>query len=495
MRGCVKTKRIGAVVLVALLLSLIRMASAHAQVQGSEWSEPYRLSSEAGVASAGYCAADQYGYVHCFWTETLYEDQRTIIQYARFDGETWSTPNAIYVTGAGIENVSPVVDKHGTLHIAWAEGLTGPAYYSHAPAYNALSARSWAPPSRIDVPGRTLRLRVDRHGALHLVYIRQLDDPGVFYIRSEDGGLSWTEPLWLDPDILANHVPDGLNFELDDAGGLHAVWFYGALDERGQPDWVRYTHSLNGGETWSSPFLIDHAVEEVEYNLAAPGPIMVVQGTRVHVIWGAGAQSYRHHRVSIDAGKTWSPPRDIFGELNGQAGDGMAIDGAGRLHYFAQIRYPQGIYHAYWDQGRWTLPSLIYLILEGSSPDEVMGDRIHAHDTFPVVRAGNQLVLTFGDGHADPNRRLFAMTRTLDDLAPLELVPTPLPTTGPRLSPTVTPTVPVLPSPVPTALNAFARTLETGPGANLTLRAAMVPTLMLLMGTVGIRLLNKIRRR
>ena len=59
---------------------------------------PYRLSSEAGKASEASLVADQYGYVHCFWTETLFENQHTIIQYARFDGGTWSAPNDIYIT-------------------------------------------------------------------------------------------------------------------------------------------------------------------------------------------------------------------------------------------------------------------------------------------------------------------------------------------------------------------------------------------------------------
>src|SRR5687767_8576447 len=115
------------------LVSLLWIATAQAQVQVGEWSQLYRLSSDAGKSSDGYCVGDQYGYVHCLWTEVLYEDQRTIIQYARFDGETWSSPNAIYVTNESIKNVSPFVDQAGRLHIAWAEGLGGPAYYTYAP--------------------------------------------------------------------------------------------------------------------------------------------------------------------------------------------------------------------------------------------------------------------------------------------------------------------------------------------------------------------------
>src|SRR5688572_4790384 len=112
--------RIGIALLAISMLLAGWIAPAQAQVQ-SKWSEPYRLSSEVGKSSEGYLVADQYGYVHCFWTETLFENGRTVIKYARFDGTTWTKPNDIYVAGIGIRNVSPFVDQQGILHIAWAE--------------------------------------------------------------------------------------------------------------------------------------------------------------------------------------------------------------------------------------------------------------------------------------------------------------------------------------------------------------------------------------
>ena len=55
--------------------------------------------------------------------------------------------------------------------------------------------------------------------------------------------------------------PIVLSFELDENDGLHAVWFYGARAAGATPDWVRYTHSFDGGHTWSAPFTIDQVVE------------------------------------------------------------------------------------------------------------------------------------------------------------------------------------------------------------------------------------------
>ena len=490
----VSKQRIGIALLVISLQSIFWIAPAQARVQSGGWSEPYRLSSEAGKASEGYLAADQYGYVHCIWTETLFKDEQRIIKYSRFDGATWTKPNDIYVTGLDIRNVSPFVDQQGILHIAWAEGLVGPVYYTYAPANNALSAQNWAKPLHINVPARVVYLRVDSKGVVHILYIDQTEEAGVYYIRSEDKGITWSEPVWLDPDILPDHIPDSLNFEVDENDGLHAVWFYGTRAEGGRPDWVRYAHSLDGGHTWSAPLMIDQYNEASDHNLTTASPIMIVQGQTVHVVWAAGSLPYRYHRFSTDAGRTWSAPVQIFGELHGQAFDGLTVDRSGRVHFFGQIRYPMGIYHAYWDPTGWSTPSLVYFIAEEGS-EEGIGDRVHAHYTLPVMRAGNQLVLTFTDGPADPNRRLFVTYRTLDDILPLENRPTPDPTATPVPISRPTPSQPA-PTPSQTATaplleSAEVQPLGRVPAPDLAIRLALVPTLLVLGVAMIIQLLSR----
>lgn len=491
-----RKQRIVPFLLVLALLSIFQIPPAQAQ-GGSGWSEPYRLSSDDGKASESYMVADQYGYVHCFWTEMLFQSQLTAIKYSRFDGATWTKPNDIYLTGLGIKNVSPVVDKHGILHIAWSESLTGIVFYSYAPANNALSVQSWAKPLQIDIAARPVNLRIDSKGVFHIVYIDPSEDTGVYYVRSEDNALTWTEPLWIDPDIPPGFLPDSLSFELDEKDGLHAAWFYGTRDrqEGSRPDFVRYAHSLDGGKTWSTPYLLDQNRDEIEHELTNASPRLIAQGQTIHVIWAAGSLPYRFHSYSLDAGLTWSTPAHIFGSLHGQAFDGLAIDGAGRLHFFGQIRYPMGIHHMYWDQNRWSKPSLVYWIADAGSESH-LGDRVHAHHTVPVIRAGNQMVLTFGDGPADPNRRLFVTYRTLSDVSPIKSAPTPIPTATPIQPPTPTPSQPT-PVPSPTATTApllqssDAQPLGPIPGPDFAIRVALIPTLLVLAGTMMIQFLSK----
>ena len=219
----------------------------------------------------------------------LFEDRRTILKYARFDGTTWTDPNDIYITCRGIENMSPVVDQKGTLHIVWTESSYGPVLITlmrqRITPYRPKTGRNR---SRLIYQRELSTCESIRRAYFTFFMSIERMTLGVYYVRSEDQGATWSEPVWLDPDILPAHTPDSLNFELDENDGLHAVWFYGALEQGDQADWVRYIHSLDGGETWSEPFMIDQYVEESEHNLTVASPIMIVQGQTVHVIWAAG---------------------------------------------------------------------------------------------------------------------------------------------------------------------------------------------------------------
>jgi hypothetical protein len=477
-------------VCLVLLVVLAWESEAKAQTQlQADWTSPFPISTSGRKASEAYLASDQYGYAHIFWTEEL-DDERIILQYVRYDGRTWPTPIDIRVTAPfkKIGNVSPTVDKNGILHVTWTEGDVGPAFYTSAPAYGAVSVQNWQKPRVLHVPANRIKLQVDSKGVLHILYVKFLGtETGVYYIRSEDEGANWTAPVWLDPDIPLGYGPRALTFIVDESDGLHASWYNVPQADLGG-DWVRYAHSLDGGDTWSQPFTIDKVDEENEANdekLSAAGPIMAVQGQNVHVLWAGGKLHYRHHRLSTDRGVTWSEDRRIFGELNGQAFEGLAVDGDGRLHYFGQIRFPMGIYHAVWDGKAWTTPSLIYLIRDES--DEVPGTQIEAHYTYPIIRAGNQIVLTFTEPPSEPHLRLFVMEHKLEDVDPAVAVaiPTSSPLPTPDASPTPLPTeVPNIPS-----FERMPAPVEA-PAAGAPLWIGMVAALLLFFVTVAVKLLK-----
>ena len=387
----------------------------------SDWSEPRQLSSAEAEASEAYMTADGAGYLHIFWVENGFDHERSLIQYSRFDGVDWTTPIDIYASWPGkkIGSVSPTVDAQGMIHLVWSEGNSGPLYYSRASIYDAYSAKGWTEPVEISVPAKQVSIKVDADQVLHVIYTDVFgESPGIYYTRSANAGRSWSSAVQLDPDIPSDAFPRWLDVELDDSNGLHIIWEYDDGSFVGR--WIRYSHSLDGGIIWSEPFSIDVASAEEQDEIHMPRPGLAAAGNAIHGIWGGAreeeenrASVNRRYRFSLDRGVTWSDISPILGELKGQAGgDGLAFDGDGRLHFVGQLRWPQGIYHAVFDDGKWSEAELAYLIRENSSDD--FGSRIHAHNVRLAMRGGNQLVAAFTTDKSVQSV-LYTIQSTLED--------------------------------------------------------------------------------
>ncbi|MCI0575014.1 MAG: hypothetical protein L0331_02255 [Chloroflexi bacterium] len=485
----------GVFILGVLLLFVFRPIASAGQVMDNRWSEPYRLSSQDASASKPYMVSDQYGLVHVFWVETGSADGRAAILYTNFNGTTWASPVDVYAAAPGlpIVHVTITVDGNGFLHLAWSEGETGPVYYTSAPAYDALTVRHWQKPVRLDIPTFLFEILVDSAGVFHVLYAQPASaGSGLYYKRSEDKGESWLNLHRLDPDAPPNLIPSVIQFVLDENDGLHATWTYIDLNIAvgAAGTWLRYSHSLDGGQNWVFPITIDEADESPE-ELRMAFPAMTVLDGVVNIVWAGDEGVHREHRYSTDWGESWSETKHVFGELMGQArGDGLAVDSLGRTHFIGNIRWPTGLYHAYWDGIQWSPISLAYLIRLNSSDES--GERISAHDIRLAVRAGNQLVATFGDAPGEPKRGLYAMQRILTDAPELTIEPTPTVTPTPTPPPTSTPLAPLpSPTPVPFRENSQPAVANTSPGNTLLLGVAPILLLLGLIFAVRVALLRR----
>lgn len=472
-------------IFVILFIFSIRMTSA--QSGDYYWTSPEQLSSQEGMSSQPYMVSDQYGFVHMFWSESGFADERPIIRYSRFNGETWSVPNDVFIAAADsvVVFISPYVDSEGTLHLLWSENNTGPLMYSRAPAYDAVSAKSWQRPIPIDVSSFWGDLVVDSKGVFHVLFSDFYGEvPGMYYVRSENEGNTWSSPLWLDPDIPEGHGPTVVNFDIDENDGLHALWHY--IDNAtANGSWIRYSHSMDGGDTWTVPMTIDKADESYD-ELRLPYPEFLVAGEQVHIIWAGNSNTNREHRYSTNAGQTMSATNRILGDLHGQAlGGGMDVDSLGRVHYATQVRDPIGIYHAYWDNRSWSIPNLAYFI----GNEEVDPSNIHAHNVRMAIRAGNQVVVAFTSAPNDPQWSLYEIHTTLND-AP-EIPPVPIPTQLPITIPTPTPTIADTSGTI-TPLSPEIASPPTGVGQpSLGIIWGIIPALAILGGMIVFQVIRK----
>ena len=315
-------------ILLGLLAAFQYFEPISAQVVDTNWSEITQLSSEDGRASRAALLADQYGFVHAFWAEEYDDARYPVMMHAQFDGQAWSEPvDIFYVPDFGREMRFPAVtiDDRDRVHLIWVGSQQGPLYYSYADLRDVGSAAGWAAPLMINEPVFGGRLHVDPEGVLHLVYssyFGRLPDqsPGLYYIRSEDDGLTWSESRWLDPDIRLQDAPQIMDLKVDSEGGMHLVWWYNNPEDGGSQDKpIRYAHSLDGGQSWAVPFTIDTGDTEGTRTTRAGSPILAINGNEVHVVWAGGTGTNRYHRYSTDQGVTWGPIRqiDAFGRSEG----------------------------------------------------------------------------------------------------------------------------------------------------------------------------------
>lgn len=486
-------KKLTLILLIILIVGILwgtAVPTTQAQDESLLWTEP-RLLSSPGIfeTSETEIISDPHGFLHLFWTETDPEENITSIQYATFDGVAWSEANDIYVSAPDIDIITfaAALGPDGTLHLAWSEGNTGPIFYTYAPALEAYTARAWERPTSFGFPAYRMKLVVDSNNIAHLMYINFYGkEPGVYYTRSEDYGETWIRTTWIDPDIPTYDTPNVLKLLIDDQDGLHASWYYAATDLSSPlGEWIRYTNSFDGGETWSSPFSIDRA-DESAGELRQPYPGLVVSGSTVHIVYAGNEITQREHRYSLDRGVTWSETKRVMGNLQGQAlGDGLTTDSLGRIHFFGQIRWPQGVYHTIWDpsdpEADWTTPQMAYVI--SSSPEEGREGRYHAHSVRAGTINGNILVVTFTDEATGP---LYAIWRKIDDAPPIEPLPMPSATPTPEVTPTPDAEVTPTPTPLPFAGTDLAIP-EAPPNAGVGVWMALIPTLLVIGGLFSFR--------
>ncbi len=493
--------------LTVMLFSIASLANG----QTLDWSQPIRITDpvSAGYIPAGAeftLAVDSLGKIHLLgatsFTDIEPPDERAAINYMVWDGTAWSQPVDVLATpGMGNTQVfapRATLDDQGTLHVVWAGknpsafAELGYIYYSHAEAAEAASVRAWSTPIRLTTidgylttgSSKAADIAVDADDGIHVVVVNLADDK-VYHLASFDYGETWTvptattvgfqEPL---PPEVQSALASSPRIATDAQDRLHVVWTY-LRNPGGWPTLgIRYARSTDGGQTWSTPFLIDDA------NVDAA--TIAVDGGRVHLTWaGTADRGGRWHRYSEDGGETWTDvvratPVGIWA-----MGDfSTMVDTEHTLHMVAGLtgfgKPGTFLTYLHWQNGVWSAPEIIHDV-ETENPQAilVLGNQIHA------------ICADF----SDPQRALLHTSKKL----PLPAAPVVLPVVPAAAEPAVTET------PEATAIPALEQTdAVTAPYSHLPapdtsasnmLAALIVPTLLIIVIVSGVLLMYQTRSR
>ena len=206
-------------------------------------------------------------------------------------GKTWSSPVNISRTLEGSERPDLLEGSSGRLYLSWTEGKD---WYAAAGVpqdvrivYSDDGGSTWSDPIILTgdgtKPTSQIALTETRDGGMLAVWRYEVDtDQHLYYQRSTDSGVTWTEPEPLPTivtDSLFNSQLDRYALLTDLAGTVHL--FAVGYDETSRPtDQPRLYHAEYRQGRWSPPEVLYSGPYKPEWPVAAVGP-----RNELHVAW------------------------------------------------------------------------------------------------------------------------------------------------------------------------------------------------------------------
>jgi len=334
------------------------------------WSQPVQLSRAGAQAGWADVALDADGGVHVTWSEREAEGEPgTAVLYAYLDASTgrWSHPLEVARGASGEElarQPALVVDGRGLVHLVWSSGDLGQILYSRARIDQAASAGAWSPLETLSDPGMTgswPRIGMDGAGRLYVVYAVPLNEGrGVYLVRSEDGGLSWSEPGLLFDALAAGWaMVDYPALAVAHDGTLHVAWVRAALPDTGPPHGIYYAR-VDAGMGASASDLGEGRISTEPRPLAGAGhhwPRLALAGDALHLIYTEAAGSVWHRPYGMNGGTGgggWGTARQVTGLTQVGGSVGLAVDGGGTLHLVGAAASDDTLLYTTWNGERWS---------------------------------------------------------------------------------------------------------------------------------------------
>ena len=415
---------------------VVASGTVRAQSSGENWHVSVLMGPVGDDESVWYpyAVADQSGKVHVFWTYKPAGSQyRTgeFIYYAFWDGASWSDPVDVLFTPQrrGAQMPQAVIDEKGTIHLMWTgvrQGVKHDIYYAKAHASNAGTFQAWTSPAVWRWDASIPYLLMDTQGTLHVVYVGEGANSGIYYTRSEDAGATWANPVQISPLGISDSFPQ---MAIDGRGRFHVVWAHD-VNPGEMVFELLYSQSVDQeGQAWSPAVKV-----------AGPGQIRdisvaTIGDDEIHLVWQGSVQDHgRYHQWSPDGGATWTQVTTIL-DLDGRPGSpSLVLDSARRLHLATSgLGYGNihGVYHTTWAKSRW-------------AEYEMIPYPYHTEYADMTIATGNTLVVCaqakVTDNVEGFNTIWCAIKRTSAPYVAPQPLPTAIPTAAPTMPVEATPT-------------------------------------------------------
>jgi hypothetical protein len=265
--------------------------------------------------------------VHVVWAELIGGTDTCRIRYRRSldNGDSWEPPVNITPYAHGVDTGliwhPDIAVWNENVHIVWDQIVVWPdleLYYINSSDNGA----TWNTPQRLTNDNanddREPIIAVNDTN-VHVVWDKNLIDPGIMYMKSIDGGISWQAEKLLSEDDGWFSFPTCLAIAnssiyigfLDDKhiaeGGKRQAYFFNSSDN-GESFYPEHGKKLSNSDIYNTT-----AIES-----------MTLDNNKIHVTLSENRDGYLtevYYIGSSDIGQTWSPDLRLTYTLNSSSGN------------------------------------------------------------------------------------------------------------------------------------------------------------------------------
>jgi hypothetical protein len=324
--------------LITVMSVLLYLSVCQAQSITFEWSKPVDITQPSSTDQNrfGVLLCDQYQNVHLLWSGV--SEAEPAIFYRNDVNAYWSNPvDILAVPDRFILRLAGAASNTSdTVHLIWTNmHASAELYYSQASLSDASNPRAWSRPQVLAEGVHNAQIQTDSAGVIHVSYGVSEDErmrPTVYHIKSEDDGTTWSDPVvvFSTPSPLPSF--QWVEMDIDDTDQIH-VGVSLRSEEYGVYSEVGYVRSSDGGQTWSEYERIDKMGTTFQgVHIIAP---YAFGKDEIHLTWH---DPRRMHQWSFDGGDTWSNPIEIMHLGAAFGGPNQLVkDSAGTLHVVTSV--------------------------------------------------------------------------------------------------------------------------------------------------------------
>ena len=253
------------------------------------------------------------------------------------------------------------IDSAGRLFAVWSEGDAYQGLFSWAGATQAYRISDWTAARELPSPvisGSNPDIQSFGQDNLFVAYAVPLNEArGIYLTHSEDVGTTWSAPLPVFDAVEAGwDMVDHPQLAIASDGTLHVLFTRFSLPGGRGALGVYYIRSDDGGNTWTAAQpVVEGSVYWSRILVAEDGILHRIW--QVEDI--TSNKRIIQHQYSLDGGITWSS-LVLISTLHLAGPTDVDVDSAGRLHLLMSVTYitgDLGLEHWVWTGGDWVLDS------------------------------------------------------------------------------------------------------------------------------------------